>query len=158
MKYSMNLISTISGESGKHGFVGRMKESKAKRFTRLVRYLERAVPIETKKERVRQETPVTVQSDTTDNYANYKLLTIDAIREDGSWSWNDVRLVEEGIFIAEDSELLGNSRKLLKWMRDQEWLGSGSKGKVTIDWGDYDIIEIQSKSTGEPIMALSRIH
>jgi len=102
--------------------------------------------------------------ETATTYYKCKLLSIDAWRDpEGGWDWNNISAIEEGIFIAEDSELLSSSRKLLKYFRDNLCvLSDKSKGRVFVDFG-YDIMDgvlivVHHKGTGEPLFALSSVH
>lgn len=95
-------------------------------------------------------------------YFKCSLLSIDAWRDDGGWDWNDLHKVEEGIMIAEDSPIINDARKCLKWFRDQGFLTEYSKGKCKVDFNN-DIIDgllivIENKNTGEPVLALSSVH
>ena len=96
-------------------------------------------------------------------YYTCKLLSIDAWRDGDGWYWNNISTIEEGIFIAEDSELLSSSRKLLKYFRDNLCvLSDKSKGRVFVDFGN-DImggvlIVVHHKDTGEPLFALTSVH
>ena len=96
-------------------------------------------------------------------YYTCKLLSIDAWRDGGGWYWNDMHTIEEGICIAEGSDLLSSSRKLLKYFRDNLCvLSDKSKGKVFVDFG-YDLMDgvlvvVHHKGTGAPLFALSSVH
>ena len=102
--------------------------------------------------------------ETATTYYKCKLLSIDAWRDpEGGWDWNNISAIEEGIFIAEDSELLDSSRKLLKYFRDNLCvLSDKSKGRVFVDFGhdlmDGVLIVVHHKGTGEPLFALSSVH
>ena len=102
--------------------------------------------------------------ETATTYYKCKLLSIDAWRDpEGGWDWNNISAIEEGIFIAEDSELLSSSRKLLKYFRDNLCvLSDKSKGRVFVDFGhdlmDGVLIVVHHKGTGEPLFALSSVH
>lgn len=84
-------------------------------------------------------------------YIKTELREIDAWRdEDGGWIWNDSRVIEDGLYLQE-SEL--KPRKLLQYLRKWGYLSPYSKGRVRVeDCGD--IIEIQDRKTGEPLLAL----
>ena len=79
----------------------------------------------------------------------YKLVSIDAWRDDFGWSWNDVWKVEDKIYIEDDT----TTRQLLKFMRRNKWLTEQSKGKVRVDWDNFELIEIQDRNTGRPLLA-----
>jgi hypothetical protein len=92
---------------------------------------------------------------------NCKLISIDAWRDENGWFWNDLHCMESGIFIAEDSELLTSSRKLLKYFRDNlQVLNNNSKGKVYIDFNndimDGVLLVVHHKGTGEPLFAIRK--
>ena len=95
-------------------------------------------------------------------YYTCKLLSIDAWRDGDGWYWNNISTIEEGIYIAEDSDLLSSSRKLLKYFRDNLCvLSDTSKGKVFVDFnngGEGVLIVVHHKGTGEPLFALSSVH
>jgi len=87
----------------------------------------------------------------------FKLLQIDAWREEGQWTWNGNYPLEDGLFI--DDSLL-TTRGILKALREWGYLTEASKGKLTVEdvaCGDY-CFEIQLRGTKEPILALSAIH
>jgi len=102
--------------------------------------------------------------ETATTYYKCKLLSIDAWRDpEGGWCWNDISTIEEGIFIAEDSDLLSSSRKLLKYFRDNLCvLSDKSKGRVFVDFGhdlmDGVLVVVHHKGTGAPLFALSSVH
>ena len=79
----------------------------------------------------------------------YKLVSIDAWRDDFGWSWNDVWKVEDKIYIEDDT----TTRQLLKFMRRNNWLTDYSKGRVRVDWDNFELIEIQDRNTGRPLLA-----
>ncbi len=84
----------------------------------------------------------------------YRLVSIDAWRDcDGGWTWNNWFTVEDGVYLGNDI----TARRLLKFMRQSGWLTDESKGRVRVDW-EWDIIEIQDKNTGEPLLAFTTIH
>ena len=103
--------------------------------------------------------------ETATTYYKCKLLSIDAWRDpEGGWDWNNISTIEEGIFIAEDSDLLTSSRKLLKYFRDNLCvLSDKSKGRVFVDFSNdvlsgCVLIVVHHKGTGEPLFALSSVH
>jgi len=102
--------------------------------------------------------------ETATTYYRCRLLSIDAWRDpEGGWCWNDSHTIEEGIVIAEDSELLTSSRKLLKYFRDNLCvLSDKSKGRVFVDFNndimDGVLIVVHHKGTGAPMFALSSVH
>lgn len=141
--YTTNLIDTITAETAKTPITARSTKAKQRRLARLVKHLEMSCPV--------SQTVVAEESD------SYKLLSISALRDDCGWSWNDVSVVDEKVDMDTVDGLYGNSRKFLKFARDNGWLSEASKGKVKVEFSD-DIIEIQSKNTSEPILALSKVH
>jgi hypothetical protein len=102
--------------------------------------------------------------ETATTYYKCKLLSIEAWRDpEGGWDWNNISTIEGGIYIAEDSELLSSSRKLLKYFRDNLCvLSDKSKGRVFVDFGhdlmDGVLLVVHHKGTGEPLFALSSVH
>jgi len=85
-----------------------------------------------------------------------KLLSIDAWRDDTGWTWNNHFLLEDGIFMTDPTP-----RKVLRLLRQWGYLSQDSRGKCRVDMGGAymdTFIEVQVKSTGEPILALSMIH
>lgn len=83
-------------------------------------------------------------------YTKFRLLSIDAWRDDVGWSWNNWYSLEQDIFILE-SEL--TARKILSMLRKWNYLNDNSKGKLAIDDDGYNI-NIINKDTFEPIFAL----
>jgi len=80
----------------------------------------------------------------------YELLSVDAWRDDCSWTWNAWYSLEKDIYIA-DSET--TPRKLLSTLRKWGFLTAQSKGRLSIDDDGYNLV-IQDKNTLEPILAL----
>lgn len=75
---------------------------------------------------------------------------IDAVKNDGAWNWNESWLIEDGILWHE--EVL-TPRLILRQLRIWGYLPESSKGRVrVVDEGD--LIEIQEKNTGRPLLAL----
>ena len=96
-------------------------------------------------------------------YYKCKLMSIDAWRDGYDWLWNDMHTIEDGIYIAEDSDLLTSPRKLLKYFRDNLGvLTDASKGKVWVDYNgdimDGLMIGVIARGTNEPLFVLSSIH
>lgn len=88
-----------------------------------------------------------------------KILSIDAWRDGDGWTWNNHWKVGE--ISREDFAKLTTNRRLLGYMRREGYLGLGSRGIVQVESpGCYEdvFIEIQLKSTGEPLYAISGIH
>ena len=75
---------------------------------------------------------------------------IDAVKYDGIWTWNDSHLGEGDIYW---HELVLTPRRILRQRRKWGYLTESSKGKLrVVDEGD--LIEIQEKNTGRPLLAL----
>ena len=84
-------------------------------------------------------------------YYRLEIRGIDALRDkEGLWSWNDSFILADDIFWnAKDF----TPRKILKQLRNWNFLSAASKGQVrVVDEGD--LVEVQEKSTGRPILAL----
>lgn len=87
----------------------------------------------------------------------YRLVSIEAWRDDGGWQWNQWYTVEDGVYLGNDI----TARRLLKFMRQSGWLTEKSKGRVRIDWHNEmcdPFIEILDKNTGEPLLAFTTLH
>lgn len=84
-------------------------------------------------------------------YFKFELRAIDAWGEpDGGWTWNNSYVLADDLIFCE-TEL--TPRKILKALRDWRFLSPDSKGRVrVVDEGE--LIEIQEKNTGMPILAL----
>jgi hypothetical protein len=78
----------------------------------------------------------------------YQLRSIDAWRYDGNWEWNNSFLIEENIYLADDT----TPRELFKFMRRNGWLTDYSKGRVFMSYNG-DIIEIQDRNNYQPLFA-----
>ena len=77
----------------------------------------------------------------------YNVISIDAWRDNEGWSWNqwfDVGTIELDNL---------NNRHVLSAMREQGYLADNSKGKVSIDDDQYNLV-ICSRNTNEPIFAI----
>jgi len=144
MSYAQTISTTIRNDfDNKYGLKSRMTVAKMKKEQRLVKYLERSTPITTK---VVDEvkSPDTV----------YDICAVDAIKDDtGSWSYNDQTSVGQTTDKILTDDILDNSRKVLKWLRDNNFLDESSKGKVKVD-SDDNVVEIQFKNTGKPFLAI----
>ena len=80
-----------------------------------------------------------------------KVLSIDAWRYDGSWTWNNWHSV--GNIDKADFEKLKTNRQIMKWFRENDYLNSGSKGKIKIVDDGHNIV-ICAKSNEEPFYAI----
>jgi hypothetical protein len=83
-------------------------------------------------------------------YFKADLVSIDAWREDGGWTWNASYIVERDIVFGEDAI---TPRKVTSLLRKMECLTLTSAGKVRVS-DEWPIIEVQLKSTGQPLFAL----
>lgn len=80
-----------------------------------------------------------------------RILSIDAWREDQSWTWNN--WFSTGQTISIDC-LNWSHRKLLKYLRDDAGILSDySKGKVSIDDDQYNLV-ICDKNNRRPLYAI----
>ena len=84
-------------------------------------------------------------------YYRADLLSIDAWKEDGGWTWNASYFVERDIIMA-DSAI--TARKVTKMLRKMDFLTQASKGKVRVEMGLWPLVEVQLKSNGMPLYAL----
>lgn len=80
-----------------------------------------------------------------------KILSIDAWRDCGGWTWNNWHNIGE--FPNTNADLLDNPRALLAWFRDNDFLSAESAGKVAIDDDGYNVV-IVARDTREPLYAL----
>lgn len=80
-----------------------------------------------------------------------KVLSIDAWRDDGGWTWNQWYTV--GTITKEEFEALTTNRKIIKWFRDNGFISEYSKGRVSIDNDGYNVV-LQDKNTFEPLFAI----
>lgn len=78
----------------------------------------------------------------------YQLRSIDSFVNDGDWEWSDTTLIEENIYLADDT----TPRELFKFMRRNGWLADYSKGRVFMS-NNGDIIEIQDRNFYQPLYA-----
>lgn len=83
-------------------------------------------------------------------YYKIELREIDALRDEGGWVWNESFVLADDIFwCAKDF----TPRKILKQLREWSYLAPASKGRVRVV-NEGDLVEIQEKDTGRPILAL----
>lgn len=85
------------------------------------------------------------------------VLSIDAWKgQEGGWFWNAWykigKISESTIQSFYDNGKL-NNRTVLKWFRDEGYLSDNSKGKLSIEDDQYNIV-IQLKGTKEPVYAI----
>ena len=144
MSYAQMITTTIRNEfDSKYGLKTRMTVAKMKKEQRLVKYLERSTPIKFK------GAEESVSPDTV-----YDICSIDAIKDNnGSWSYNDQYYVGQATDKVLTDDILNNSRKVLKWLRDNDYLDDSSKGKVKVV-NDDNVVEIQMKSNSKPFLAI----
>lgn len=84
-----------------------------------------------------------------ERYFKADLVSIDAWREEGGWTWNASYILERDIVFGEDAI---TPRRVTNLLRKMDVLSEGSKGKVRVV-DEWPIIEVQIKSTGQPIVA-----
>ena len=84
-------------------------------------------------------------------YYKADLVSIDAWKEDGGWTWNASYTVERDIVMA-DSAI--TARKVTKMLRKMGFLIQASKGNVRVEMGLWPLVEVQLKSNGRPLFAL----
>lgn len=83
-------------------------------------------------------------------YFKADLVSIDAWKEEGCWTWNASYIVERDIVFGEDAI---TSRRVLSLLRKMDLLAQASKGRVKVS-DEWPIIEVQLKSNGRPLFAL----
>lgn len=79
-----------------------------------------------------------------------EIRSIDAVRHDGDWTWNESYLLEGDIYWHEEGL---TPRRILRQLRIWGYLAESSKGRVRVV-NEGDLIEIQHKNTGRPLLAL----
>ena len=86
-----------------------------------------------------------------EKYYKLEIRGIDALRdEEGHWSWNESFVLADDVFWNSEDF---TPRKILKQLRNWNFLSAASKGQVrVVDEGD--LVEVQEKSTGRPVLAL----
>ena len=79
----------------------------------------------------------------------YRILSIDAWAGEsaGQWDWNN------WFHVGDIEELPESNRAILKIMRDEGYLSDQSKGRVSIDDDQYNIV-ICDKSNNGPLYAI----
>lgn len=83
------------------------------------------------------------------NEKTINVLSIDAWRYDGGWTWNAWYKVGTLPLSACDLDV----RALLRLMRDEGYLAEGSKGRVAVEDDGYNVV-ICDRNTREPLFAL----
>ena len=87
---------------------------------------------------------------TTVNFYKFNLLSIEAWRTDGYWTWNQWFLLERDIIFL-DGAL--TTRRILSSLRKWGFLAEYSKGRVTVEYDGYNYV-VKDRSTDEPLFAL----
>jgi len=80
-----------------------------------------------------------------------QILSIDAWREEGSWSWNQWYKI--GTISKSDFEKLKTNRDFIKFFRNEGYIGENSKGKVSIEDDGYNIV-LCERSNNRPLYAI----
>ena len=78
------------------------------------------------------------------------ILQIDALHDGHGWFYNNWFSLSERTI---GDDILNSNRKLLRYLRDQEFLSDASKGQLSVYNDGYNI-EIRIKSNQKPIYAL----
>lgn len=84
------------------------------------------------------------------------VLSIDAWRYDGGWTWNmwhKVGTVERTDFETLTAGGAKSNRRVIRFFREHGYLSEGSKGKVAIEDDGYNVVVID-KGTREPLFAI----
>ncbi len=77
------------------------------------------------------------------------ILSIDAWRYDGSWSWNNWHKIG-----TVDRALIDSTpRKLFRALRDAGYLSAASVGRVSVDDDGHNVV-ICDRATREPLFAI----
>ena len=86
-----------------------------------------------------------------ERYYRAELRITDALKDSKhGWVWNESYVLADDLVFCE-TEL--TPRKILRKLREWEYLTQSSKGRVRVE--DYgELVEIQEKSTGRPIFAV----
>ena len=80
------------------------------------------------------------------------ILSIDAWRYDGGWTWNQWYRV--GTIDTSTLATLKTPRQILRYMREQGYLSSQSSGRVAVADDQYNLV-IVNKGTLEPLFAIA---
>jgi hypothetical protein len=80
---------------------------------------------------------------------NLNILSIDAWRYDGSWSWNAWHKAGTVDRVLIDAK----PRKLFRALRDAGYLSAASAGRVSVDDDGYNVV-ICDRATREPLFAI----
>jgi hypothetical protein len=77
----------------------------------------------------------------------YRILSIDAWRNQGGWEWNN------WFHVGDMDTLPDNNRELLWMLREKGILSDASKGLVSVEDDQYNKV-ILAKGTREPLFAI----
>ncbi len=77
------------------------------------------------------------------------ILSVDAWRSDGSWSWNNWHKVG----IVDRTLIDAKPRKLLRALRDAGYLSATSVGRVCVEDDGYNVV-VCARGTREPLFAI----
>lgn len=80
-----------------------------------------------------------------------KILSIDAWNSPEGWTWNQWYKI--GTIEKSDFEELKTNRQKIKWFRDNGFISESSKGKVSIEDDQYNIVLLE-KSNRRPLYAI----
>lgn len=80
-----------------------------------------------------------------------RILSIEAWRNPLGWDWNSWRRIGEIDRVTLDT--LTTNRRVLRWMRDEGYLTHYSKGRVTVEDDQYNLV-VLDKNTREPLFAI----
>jgi hypothetical protein len=81
--------------------------------------------------------------------ATVLVLSIDAWRDDGIWTWNNWYRIGTAPLSLCDAK----PRAILQWMRESGFTSQHSRGRLTIEDDGYNIV-ILARGTREPLFAL----
>jgi hypothetical protein len=81
-----------------------------------------------------------------------RILTIDAWREDNGYVWNNWFKIGE--ISKADFEKLNTNRKLIRYMRDNGYLGENSHGLISVDDDDQYNTIFCERSNGRPLFVI----
>jgi len=81
-----------------------------------------------------------------------RILSIDALRDQGGWSWNQWYTV--GTITPEELATLKTNRQILKYMRTNGFLSTHhSAGRVAVEDDQYNLV-IMAKGSRRPLFAI----
>jgi hypothetical protein len=90
---------------------------------------------------------IKLTDETLEKPKSYRVLSIDAWRYGDGWTWNDWRKMGEVTFIPT------TKRKILKMLREEGFLSDASKGTVSVEDDQYNVV-VFDRATGEPLIAI----